>query len=68
MYVCICKAVTDRAIREAVQQGNITISGLRDELGCTGQCGKCGQQVREIRDRVLVSFQAVTTPGPAVAA
>ncbi len=68
MYVCICKGVTDRAIREAVQEGIITVRGLRKELGCTGQCGKCKQQVREIRDEVLVTFQPVMTPLPAAVA
>ncbi len=68
MYVCICKGVTDSAIREAVQEGTTTISGLREQLGCTGQCGKCRQQVRELRDEVLVSFHAVMTPRPAAVA
>jgi len=68
MYVCICKGVTDSAIREAVQEGTTTVSGLREQLGCTGQCGKCMQQVRELRDEVLVSFHAVMTPRPAAAA
>ena len=66
MYVCICKGVTDSAIREAVQEGTTTVSGLRERLGCTGQCGKCKQQVRELRDEVLVSFHAVMTARPAV--
>lgn len=68
MYVCICKAVTDSAIREAVQEGTTTVSGLREQLGCTGQCGKCKQQVRELRDEVLVSFHEVMTPRSVVAA
>ncbi len=53
MYICICKAVTDREIREAVQDGATTVRSLRKQLGCTGQCGKCKQQVREIRDETL---------------
>jgi bacterioferritin-associated ferredoxin len=53
MYVCICKSVTDREIRTAVEAGTLTIRGLRKQLGCTGQCGKCKQQVRDIRDAVI---------------
>lgn len=68
MYVCICKGVTDSAIREAVQEGTTSVSGLREQLGCTGQCGKCKQQVRELRDEVLVSFHEVITPRPVAAA
>ncbi len=68
MYVCICKAVTERAIREAVQDGTITVRGLREELGCTGQCGKCKPQVRQIRDEVLVSFEPMLAPQAAAVA
>jgi len=53
MYVCICKAVTDRQIRSAVQDGVTSMSGLRKTLGCAGQCGKCGRHVKEIRDEVV---------------
>jgi len=62
MYVCICKAVTDHEIREAVQDGTRTVRGLRKQLGCTGQCGKCKQQVREIRDEVLADQYEVSLP------
>jgi bacterioferritin-associated ferredoxin len=53
MYVCICKGVTDREIRDAVADGVHTVRGLRKQLGCTGQCGKCKPQVCEIRDEVI---------------
>ena len=53
MYICICKAVTDGQIRSAVQDGVTSMSGLRESLGCTGQCGKCGKHVKQIRDEVL---------------
>jgi len=62
MYVCICKAITDYEIRCAVQEGTRTVRGLRKQLGCTGQCGKCKQQVREIRDEVLADQYAVSLP------
>ena len=53
MYVCLCKGITDREIRCAVEEGARTVRALRKQLGCTGQCGKCKLQVREIRDEVL---------------
>ncbi len=62
MYVCICKAVTDREIRNAVQDGARTVRALRKQLGCTGQCGKCKQQVREIRDETLVAQHEAQLP------
>ena len=53
MYICICKAVTDGQIRSAVEDGVTSMSGLRESLGCAGQCGKCGKYVKQIRDEVL---------------
>jgi bacterioferritin-associated ferredoxin len=62
MYVCICKAVTDREIRCAVTEGARTVRALRKQLGCTGQCGKCKPQVRAIRDEVLAEQDAAALP------
>ena len=53
MYICICKAVTDSDIRGAVEEGTTSMRGLRDRLGCSGQCGKCARQVRQLRDQTL---------------
>ncbi len=41
MYICICKAVTDRQIREAAQGGARTLRDLRRDLGVTADCGRC---------------------------
>jgi bacterioferritin-associated ferredoxin len=62
MYVCICRAVTDREIRSAVAEGARTLHGLRKELGCTGQCGKCKPQVRAILDEVVSDQGAMAMP------
>ena len=58
MYICICKAVTDGQIRSAVEDGVTSMSGLRESLGCAGQCGKCGKHVKQIRDQVLEDLGA----------
>jgi bacterioferritin-associated ferredoxin len=57
MYVCICKAVTDSQIRAAVEGGVTSMSGLRQSLGCSGQCGKCARHVKQVRDEVLGMMQ-----------
>ncbi|HEU4665648.1 MAG TPA: (2Fe-2S)-binding protein [Dokdonella sp.] len=41
MYVCICNAVTDRAIREAAENGVQTFAELRRRTGCSDCCGNC---------------------------
>lgn len=66
MYVCICKAVTDRAIREAVYDGTTTLAGLRKQLGCSGQCGRCKSQVKEIRDETLAKISGISVASPAL--
>jgi bacterioferritin-associated ferredoxin len=47
MYVCVCKAVTDRQIREAAQGGARTLKDLRRELGVTSECGRCASCAHE---------------------
>lgn len=48
MYVCICKAVTDKQIRRAKAAGVATLDDLRDTLGVTGYCGSCTDMVESI--------------------
>ena len=48
MYVCLCKAVTDNQIHEAVQNGATHFVQVRKELGLASQCGKCGILAREV--------------------
>lgn len=48
MYVCLCKAVTDSQIRDAVEQGACSMKELASQLGVATQCGKCGCDAREL--------------------
>lgn len=48
MYVCICKAITDKQIRRAKAAGLNTVEDLRDTLGVTGGCGSCTDMVESI--------------------
>lgn len=43
MYVCVCKAVTDRQIHKAVENGASTLRELAQDLGVATQCGKCAK-------------------------
>ena len=51
MYVCICNAVTDRAIREAASNGVRTLSELSRRTGCGDCCGNCAELASEILER-----------------
>ncbi|MDD3517651.1 MAG: bacterioferritin-associated ferredoxin [Chromatiales bacterium] len=59
MYICICKGVTDRQIRHAVENGAASMRELREQLGVCSDCGKCGQCAKGILREHLAS-----RPGP----
>lgn len=44
MYVCICRAVSDKRIAQAVGQGATTLKDLRERTGLGTCCGKCVPQ------------------------
>lgn len=44
MYVCICRAVTDREIREAAIDGARSVRDLRNRLGVASGCGRCAAE------------------------
>jgi bacterioferritin-associated ferredoxin len=41
MYVCVCNAVTERQIHQAVKDGAHTIKHLKDTLGVAKDCARC---------------------------
>ncbi|ATP29704.1 (2Fe-2S)-binding protein [Chromobacterium violaceum] len=49
MYVCLCNAVTDSQIRQAVHGGATRMCDLRRELGVASDCGKCACMANQIR-------------------
>jgi bacterioferritin-associated ferredoxin len=50
MYVCICKAITDKEIRGAKAAGIDSLDDLRETLGVTSGCGSCAEMVESILD------------------
>lgn len=50
MYVCLCQGVTDRQIREAVDEGASSMRKLRMELGVASACGRCAQHAKQVLD------------------
>ncbi|RUO26318.1 (2Fe-2S)-binding protein [Aliidiomarina minuta] len=53
MYVCLCKAVTDKDIHRAVAQGAVSMRCLRQENGVGSQCGRCTCHAKEVLDEAL---------------
>ncbi|MBS0353176.1 MAG: (2Fe-2S)-binding protein [Proteobacteria bacterium] len=50
MYVCICRAVTEKHIETAVQGGARRLRDLRQQLGVTEECGRCAQCAKQCLD------------------
>ncbi len=68
MYVCICKAITDKQIRKAAAAGVDNLYELRESLGVAETCGSCADQAQEILDEAHQSrFAQPTTYYPASA-
>lgn len=47
MYICLCKAVTQKQIEHSVSQG-ANYAQLREELGVGTDCGSCGQCAKQL--------------------
>jgi len=41
MFICVCNAITERQVQEAVATGAASLSDLEAQLGVGGSCGCC---------------------------
>lgn len=48
MYICICKAVTEDQVHQAIEQGATRVRDLQMQLGVATQCGACAGCARSI--------------------
>lgn len=48
MFVCICHAVNEKAIQQAVSEGAESLRDLRRSLNVGTQCGQCVRQAHEV--------------------
>ncbi len=51
MYICICNAVTEDAVLDAISKGAATLSDLQQELGVATNCGCCAQMACSYLER-----------------
>jgi bacterioferritin-associated ferredoxin len=61
MYVCVCKAVTDTQIKNAINNGVCTHRQLFQCFGVGGDCGKCNNHVKELLDYNLQQQSIIQT-------
>ena len=53
MYVCICKAVSDQDIKEAVANGAEDLADIQARLGAATGCGTCTEYAKEVINEAL---------------
>jgi bacterioferritin-associated ferredoxin len=67
MYVCICKAVTDKQIRRAAAKGVDNLYELRESLGVASGCGSCAGAAEAILRESQAKIEQPTLYVPSVA-
>jgi len=60
MIVCLCRAVSDRAIRAAVAAGAATPTAVADACGAGSGCGQCWETLH----RLVTEARAVPCSRP----
>jgi bacterioferritin-associated ferredoxin len=48
LYICICNAVTEKAVRECARNGACSLDQLAFELGVGAGCGRCRDCASEL--------------------
>ena len=51
MYICVCHAISDKSVNQALQTGVCSLGDLRRSLGCTSSCGKCTHYLNSLIDQ-----------------
>ena len=54
MYICICNAITDSQIKQAVADGATTLADLQFELGVATGCGRCTESALELLPALIL--------------
>jgi bacterioferritin-associated ferredoxin len=64
MYVCLCKGVTDRHIRDAIFDGCCSYREVREATGVASQCGKCACLAKDVVRETLTELQTTQAAIP----
>lgn len=64
MYICMCNAVTDHDIRQAVADGVRTFAELQMRTHCSTTCGCCMTEARACFKEALRAEQPTANARP----
>lgn len=53
MYVCVCNAVTERAISDLVAEGYHSLNEIQALTGCSGSCESCRDHAEAVIEASL---------------
>jgi bacterioferritin-associated ferredoxin len=68
MYVCVCLAVTESEVENAIQNGATTREAVTRACGAGGDCGACHGMIRTMIEDYLDDWGAQAERCPVVAA
>ncbi len=57
MFVCVCKGISDRQIKQAVARGAADLEAVSQSLGVATQCGSCAALANEIIGDTLADIE-----------
>jgi bacterioferritin-associated ferredoxin len=60
MFVCVCNAVTESQVRQAVDEGAVTLADLQARLNVASHCGCCTEQAGEVLQKRLLEIAAAS--------
>lgn len=48
MYVCICRRVSDREVRQVIESGAQTVDAVGERCGAGTDCGSCVDEIADM--------------------
>mgnify|MGYP001317277382 CR=1 FL=1 len=57
MFVCVCNGITERQVREAIDQGACSLQDLTACLGVASGCGTCAEFTVRLLDQTRESTE-----------
>lgn len=63
MFVCVCSAVTDQEIVDAVDEGVTSFDDMQDHLDVSKACGSCSCEVKRLlKEKLNASLASRANP------
>jgi bacterioferritin-associated ferredoxin len=54
MYVCLCNALTDRKVRDAISAGASRPVEVYQACDCAAKCGACARTFRQLIEEIVL--------------